>query len=157
MNAESGMEVVMPNWCDNHLTVKGETEEVQRFKEKAVGHSPWEKPPDDEKPNALNFHSLVPIPAEVLLAGYEAQGYDWECKQWGCKWGACHGDLIDDNGCELFYNFDTAWSPPIAFLAALAKQWPALVFILEYEEPGIGFKGLAKFEGEVHEDHCIQL
>ena len=93
----------MPNWCSNHLTVKGENDEVQRFKQKAVGHSPWEQPPIGEKPNALNFHSLVPIPANVLQAGYEAQGYDWENNQWGCKWGACHGDLIDDNGCELFY------------------------------------------------------
>jgi hypothetical protein len=75
----------MPNWCSNHLTVKGEVEEVQRFKAQAVGHSPWEKLPDHEKPSALNFHSLVPVPAEVFQAGYEAQGYDWECNNWGGK------------------------------------------------------------------------
>jgi len=147
----------MPNWCNNHLTVKGETEEVQRFKEKAAGHSPWEKPPANEKANPLNFHSLVAIPADVLQAGYEDSGHDWERSNWGCRWGACHCDLIDDNGCELFYGFDTAWSPPIAFLAALAKLWPNLTFILEYEELGMGFKGLARFQGEQHEDHCIQL
>jgi len=39
-----------------------------------------------EKANVLNFHSLVPVPAEILQAGYEAQGYDWENNQWGCKW-----------------------------------------------------------------------
>jgi DNA invertase Pin-like site-specific DNA recombinase len=60
--------------------------------------------------------SLVPVPADVLQAGYEAQGYDWENNHWGCKWGACHGELIDDNGCELFYSFDTAWAPPIALM-----------------------------------------
>ena len=147
----------MPNWCSNHLTVKGENEEVQRFREKAVGHDPWDLPPIGEKPNVLNFHNLVPVPADVLQAGYEAQGYDWENNHWGCKWGACHGELIDDNGSEVFYSFDTAWAPPIAFFTALAKSWPARTFILEYEEPGMGFKGLARFQGEQHEDHCVQI
>jgi len=41
-------------------------------------------------------------------------------------------------------------------LETAAKQWPALTFILEYEEGGMGFKGLARFQGEQHEDHCIE-
>jgi len=151
------MEVAMPNWCNNHLTVKGESEEVQRFKLKAIGHGPWEKPPEDEKPSPLNFHSLVPIPADVLQAGYEAKGFDWEVQNWGCRWGAGDAELVDDNGCELFYQFDTAWNPPIAFLKLAAKQWPLLIFILEYEEPGMAFKGLARFQGEQHENHCLEF
>ena len=55
------------------------------------------------------------------------------------------------------YEFYTAWSPPIEFLQTVAVQWPALHFVLAYEEPGMGFKGLAKFQGEIHEDHCISL
>jgi len=145
----------MPNWCSNHLTVKGENEEVQRFKEKAVGHSAWH--PTTEKPNPLNFHSLVPIPAHVLQAGYEAAGYDWELQNWGCRCGAYYGELIDDNGCELFYHFDTAWAPPIAFLNSVGKLWPKLMFLLEYEEPGMGFKGICKAHGDLHEDHYIQF
>ena len=47
------------------------------------------------------------------------------------------------------YAFDTAWSPPIKFLENVAKQWPNLTFVLEYEELGMGFKGLAKFQGEI--------
>ena len=147
----------MPNWCDCHLTVKGEFEEVQRFKVQAVGHSPWEIPPEDEKPSPLNFHSLVPIPEEVLKAGYEAQGYDWECNNWGGKWGACHAELVDDNGSELFYGFDAAWAPPTPFLKQLGKLWPNLTFLLEYEEPGMGFKGLCKAHGDEFEDHCIEF
>ena len=147
----------MPNWCSNHLTVKGENEEVQRFKENAVGHNPWSKPLDDGKPSPLNFHSLVPVPAYVLEQSYEKAGYDWECKEWGCRWGACEAELVDDNGCELFYSFDTAWAPPIAFLKHLGKLWPNLMFLLEYEEPGMGFKGLCKVHGEICEDHCIEF
>ena len=37
------------------------------------------------EPGRLNFHSLVPVPEEVLKAGYESGGYDWEQKNWGCK------------------------------------------------------------------------
>ena len=55
------------------------------------------------------------------------------------------------------YEFNTAWSPPLEFLQALAEKLPKLMFVLEYEEPGCAFKGLAKFQGEHHEDHCISL
>ncbi len=147
----------MPNWCSCFLTVKGENEHVQRFKAVAVGHCSWNKPPEDEKPNVLNFHSLVPIPAEVLQASYNPKGYDWELANWGCKWGACSSELVDDNGSELFYSFDTAWAPPTQFLKHLGKLWPNLMFLLEYEEPGMGFKGLCKVHGDLFEDHCIQI
>src|ERR1035438_5932980 len=76
----------MPNWCQNNLTITGPEAEVQAFKAKAVGHSPWEEP--EGEPDGLNFHSLVPVPEEVLKAGYESAGYDWEQKNWGCKWAA---------------------------------------------------------------------
>jgi hypothetical protein len=35
------------------------------------------------------------------------------------------------------YEFSTAWSPPEQFLEKVAVQWPALQFVLEYEEPGM--------------------
>jgi len=50
----------MPNWCTNKLTIIGPGADVQAFKTKAVGKSPWDEP--GENPNALNFHSLIPVP-----------------------------------------------------------------------------------------------
>jgi hypothetical protein len=149
----------MPNWCANKLTIRGPEAEVVAFKEKAVGHSPWSRPEElvNVEPNALNFHNLVPIPDEVLAAGYEAAGYDWEKKNWGCMWGANDTLVVDEWERVVMYEFNTAWSPPSAFLEALAKKLPTLLFILEYEELGCGFKGLAKFQGEIKEDHCISL
>lgn len=145
----------MPNWCHNKLTITGPEVDIQAFKTKAVGRSPWVKPEGD--PEALNFHSLVPIPDQVLKVGYEAAGYDWERANWGCKWGAENPTILDGwDGCVI-YEFDTAWSPPMEFLQTVAKQWPTLVLILEYEEPGLAYKGLAKFQGEVCEDHCLSL
>ena len=60
----------MPNWCLNKLTITGQQADIQAFKTKAVGHSPWEAP--EGEPDVLNFHSLVPVPDEVLQAGYES-------------------------------------------------------------------------------------
>ena len=147
----------MPNWCHNHLTVKGEHDEVQRFRQQAIGHSPWDTPPADEKPSPLNFHSLVTIPAEVLQAGYEAAGYEWECQHWGTRWGACEAELVDDNGSELFYGFDSAWGPPTEFLKAVGKLFPNLMFLLEYDEPGMGFKGRCKVHGDHYEDQRLEF
>ncbi len=145
----------MPNWCQNNLTITGPQANVEAFKAKAVGHSPWEEP--EGEPDALNFHSLVPVPDEVLKAGYAAAGEDWERENWGCKWGADQTRIVDEGGNCIIYEFYTAWSPPIEFLQTVAVQWPALVFVLVYEEPGIGFKGIAKFQGDTKEDHCISL
>jgi hypothetical protein len=146
----------MPNWCYNKLTITGPEADVRSFKEKAAGPCPWLKP-DETEVEVLNFHSLVPVPDEVLQAGYEAAGYHWERENWGCKWGADEPQILDEGGNCIIYEFCTAWSPPIEFLQKVAVQRPALKFILEYEETGVGFKGLAKFQGEIHEDHCISL
>ena len=146
----------MPNWCNNKLAVYGAVEDVTRFKEQAIGYSPWQKI-KDQKENILNFHSLVPIPPEVLVTGYDDAGYDWERTNWGCKWGACHTELVDEWEGHLEYAFDTAWSPPLAFLTKLAPDWPALTFLVDYEEMGMGFKGIAKVAGDAVKDHCLRL
>ena len=145
----------MPNWCNNTLRVFGPDEAVRKFKEKAVGYSPWDQTP--EKDNVLNFHSLVPVPEEVLAAGYNAAGFHWERQHWGCKWGACETQLVDEWDGELQYAFETAWAPPIPFLKNLAPQWPTLKFLLDYEEFGMGFKGITKAAGAAIEDHCVEL
>ncbi len=145
----------MPNWCNNKLVVFGPDVDVERFKEKAAGNSAWHA--EDGEKNVLNFHSLVPIPPEVLSAGYEQAGYKWELRNWGCKWGACSAQVLDEWEGHLEYVFDTAWSPPIPFLSKLAPEWPTLTFLLDYEEMGMGFKGISKMQGEAVEDHCIEI
>lgn len=146
----------MPNWCNNKLAIYGQVEDVKRFREQAIGYSPWHKIKEQNQ-NALNFHSLLPVPLEVLSAGYHTSGYEWELTNWGCKWGGCPSKLVDEWEGHLEYAFDTAWSPPIAFLTHLAPLWPTLIFLLEYEEMGMGFKGITKIKGNEVEDHCLNL
>src|ERR1035437_5073947 len=47
--------------------------------------------------------------------------------------------------------------PPIPFLSKLAPLWPTLTFLLDYEEMGMGFKGITKVQGDAVEDHCLDL
>lgn len=146
----------MPNWCSNTLRVIGPDDDARRFKEQAVGFGPWSKV-EEQQQNILNFHSLVPIPAEILSAGYNDAGYDWERVNWGCKWGACDSTLADEWDGHLAYSFYTAWAPPVAFLEKLAPQWPTLTFLLDYEEMGMCFKGITKAVGNSLEDHCVEI
>ncbi len=145
----------MPNWCNNKLVVLGPDEDVERFKKTAIGNSPWHT--KEEKKSVLNFHSLVPVPPEIVSAGYGEAGYEWERQNWGCKWGACHTRLVDGRKGHLEYSFETPWCPPIPFLEKLGREWPMLTFLLDYEEPGMSYKGIAKVHGEAVEDHCFDL
>ena len=67
----------MPNWCQNELQVFGPSEDLQRFKAAAVGCNTWPTADraDIEQPSVLSFHTLGPIPAEVLAADYDQVGH----------------------------------------------------------------------------------
>ena len=146
----------MPNWCNNTLRIFGPEGDVRRFKEQSIGYSPWTTT-EEQKRSVLNFHSLVPIPPRVLAAGYSDAGCEWELRNWGCKWGSSSPELVDEMDGHLEYAFDTAWAPPIPFLSKLGPQWPNLIFVLNYEEMGMGFTGIAKVKSGAVEDHCVEL
>ena len=44
----------------------------------------------------------------------------------------------------LVYRFVTPWKPPTAFFQRVSELWPTLVFVLDYEEPRMAFRGLAR-------------
>ena len=134
----------MPNWCSNTLTVTGPADEIERFRKESTGVPPqyhrdlsyltekekevFEVEKVDE-PEILNFHSLVPIPDEVLEFGFSHQyerdengdpkkdesgrsiqkkglcGYDAQVKLWGTKWGACEVQETNSDSC-------TNYTPP---------------------------------------------
>jgi hypothetical protein len=110
----------------------------------------------------LTFEAFAPQPAEI------EDWYHWRCEHWGSKWDAnfrpsgamlatSDADVdiqasIEANGLVatptvLVYRFETAWSPPIEAVAAMARQHPRLEFHLRYGEPGEGIAGEATFAG----------
>lgn len=145
----------MPNWCSNKLTILGKASRLAEFAERARGLRPAykrqlekvDKKVNDEI-NVLEFHNFVPVPKEVLDAGYDPAGYNWEIANWSVKWGACCAqieDSKDEN--ELCYVFDTPWRDPNLWFARTAALYPDLTFYLEFSEPSMGFSGSSKYSG----------
>ena len=97
---------------------------------------------------ALSFNALVPEPNGV------GDPDAWAGEHWGTKWDAVSVGVCDGED-RLDYWFETAWSPPLEWLAAVAKRFPKLRFTLEYGEPGFGLLGLVDIEDDV-ERHAMK-
>jgi len=77
--------------------------------------------------------------------------YDWSNKHWGTKWDTSCATLLD-NKKKLQYNFSSAWSPPVAWLQKVSKDFPELSFTLKFDEPAMGYRGEVKAKnGEIYE------
>jgi hypothetical protein len=145
----------MPNWCSNHITVRG-TDPVA-IKRLA-----------DAFDNGEFCGTVVPMPEELNITsgrlgdGAEqrelerktaenlekhgfANWYDFNVAKWGTKWeigGDGNEAERDEDGLGFSAPFDSAWSPPIAVCEALVEQ--GFEVVLYYYEPGMGYCG--KFE-----------
>jgi hypothetical protein len=145
----------MPNWCSNHITVRG-TDPVA-IKRLA-----------DAFDNGEFCGTVVPMPEELNITsgrlgdGAEqrelerktaeniekhgfANWYDFNVSKWGTKWeigGNGNEAERDEDGLGFSAPFDSAWSPPIAVCEALVEQ--GFEVVLYYYEPGMGYCG--KFE-----------
>ena len=62
----------------------------------------------------------------------------------GLQMGACETQVIDDSTGFIIYSFATAWSPPIKFIEHVAREWPTLSFILDYDETRQWVSGCGK-------------
>lgn len=68
-----------------------------------------------------------------LRAHGTSSWYDWSCQHWGTKWNAY--DVSEEEGAV---RFDTAWSPPIPMLEALAAKFPDDLIVLQWADADIG-------------------
>ena len=153
----------MPNWCSNHITVRG-TDPVA-IKRLA-----------DAFDNGEFCGTVVPMPEELNItsgrlgdgaeqaeleaksaANLEKHGfanwYDFNVAKWGTKWEiGGNGDTaeIDVDGLSFSAPFESAWSPPIGVCEALVEQ--GFDVTLYYYEPGMGFVG--KWEDGI--DDCYE-
>ena len=157
----------MPNWNENELTITGDREQLQNFIKKAKGVN------HEGKDTNLLLNNFVPLPEELkntrspsrnpksarsqrLIKIYGCDNWwDWNIKNWGTKWD------IDPDGLmfsllkkKAIYDFDTAWSPPVKWLKKVSILFPKLTFKLKYEEPGIGFAGIATAKNGKFTDDC---
>ena len=88
--------------------------------------------------------------------------YYWALAHWGTKWDVDSTSHVVDNSNlqkpSVQIEFLTAWSPPLGWLAVAAKRFPALMFTLDYEEPGMCFAGKAVAKrGRIIHDECHNM
>jgi len=122
----------MPNWCDNHLTLRHK--DVKKL-EAAV---------EAFKVNKL-FQHFIPLPET---------GWDWNfcVENWGTKWEADMDADLTMEGDTVRCSFLTAWSPPIGVYRAMREQGFELEAL--YYEPGMCFVGKVTVdELDIYDDY----
>jgi len=96
------------------------------------------------------------LPIQEAVKCLTNDWYNFNVREWGTKWDVAVGadDKYPDTYVEgptpngenlvVFYNFNTAWSPPMPAIAKLSSQYPTLLFTLSYEEE-TGWGGECEF------------
>lgn len=140
----------MPNWCNVAITIESKDQD----KLKDIWDVIWadgdgEESYETENANLMNLH---PVPEEVLQ---KDGGRSWAVNNWGTKWE------MDISVCELspeciVLSGLTAWSPPLALLSHIAKQWDVTTQCSYYEE-GMDFVGASYYtkDDECHSEGSI--
>lgn len=141
----------MPNWCNNTLEIQGSKKDREAIKSQlnysytwkgktlTQVEDKWELVYKEEeiKDPIFAFNNVLPEPE---FEG-EEDWYHWRLANWDTKWNPSEV-CIGENDNTLVYTFDTAWSPPMAIYYELSKQYPDVVLIAKYEEPGVDFFGV---------------
>ena len=128
----------MPNWCENEVTITGDTEnQIKEFKEYVTAGK-----------CEFSFEAIVPMPENVKDTTHNHLGlnadpnwYDWSLEHWGTKWDTNDVQVVDEDEESITYSFDTAWSPPEPICAALRDKFPALHISWFYRESGMEIAG----------------
>lgn len=135
------------DWTDCKLTILGDKAPLQAFEEKAKGEI-QQYTGDTGWTEALSFHRLYPVPAKLTTTYYSEKSYGWEKKHWGCKYGAKHSKVEKKSDDSLVYSFLVS-SVPLNWLMKVSKDYPDLVFHLDFEEECHGRTGGVVVEGGV--------
>ena len=129
----------MPNWCENKLVVRGEEIDMAKFKKTM------------DIANLL--HSFVPVPKDQ-----EDNWYQWCIDNWGTKWDVVDcimklGSKTCPTSDTMRFGFLTAWAPPIPWLEKVGAIFPNLWLKLDYDAPGMMFRGTACGRGEIIDEY----
>jgi len=139
-------ELVMPNWCSNDLTIITKT--PKQFTKLIQGIT-------NNSDQPFDFNRIIPVPQELLdstspnktnpqemIDKYgHADWYDFCCSKWGTKWNACDVEMRLESPTEVSMSFNTAWSPPIPVIEAIAQKYPFAEITLSFYEEGMGYAG----------------
>ena len=116
----------MPNWTTNEVTITAESKKDLTTFIKQI----------KSKDNPFDFDRIEPMPETVFQGNLgmkqrEKYGrnnwYDWSWDNWGTKWNSCQAMAERLSATEIFYQFDTAWCPPVKIYEALSNIYSGQV------------------------------
>jgi len=147
----------MPNWCANHISVRGRNPESVEKLAAAFDRGEF-------------CQAVIPVPEDLLRDGASTSGgpnaeqydqiraenlekfgysnwYDFCVNNWGCKWDISIAEECDrsEDGMSFSGSFDSAWAPPTGIVQRLTEQGYDVT--LYYYEPGMCYVG--KYEDGV--------
>ncbi len=123
----------MADWCTNTLTVTGPSADVDRFAAANTRHG-----------ILLSFEALVPPPSGLSVDAL----HTFRERNWGTKWDNEAGtdvtvtrqNLEEGIAC-VTYTFQTAYTPPRAWLRVVAPRFRTLSCVMDFSEPGNRLRG----------------
>lgn len=130
----------MANHCYNFVSIEGDPD-ILRFIEGLI-----------EKADGSSTNYFVDFCDKVLQKKPRTDQLD-TYNDYGTKWWEQQVSLVEGDD-TMTIQGDSAWGPPDRFIEELCKEY-GLCATLEYEEPGCGFAGIAKYDstGEIeHEE-----
>ena len=157
----------MPNWCENELLIKADCKDALHdfkrledlFEETLI---------IDKKTGYVDnlLDAIICMPDVLkdttedkpykLPSGDTVWWYQWSVDNWGTKWDVVDCIMYYDPKCggtmpsnQMKFTFLTAWAPPINWLEKVAAIFPNVWLKLEYDEPGMMFRGVACGRGEI--------
>ena len=116
----------MPNWTTNEVTITAESKKDLTNFIKQI----------KSKDNPFDFDKIEPMPKNIYRGNLgqkernehgKNNWYDWSFTNWGTKWNSCSTMVNRLSATEVFYQFDTAWCPPIPIWEALGNIYSGQV------------------------------
>lgn len=86
---------------------------------------------------AVSYEELVALSRKFGASDW----HDWAIREWGTKWNPKFERLSPER-----ITFETAWSPPTAFLLTVSQQFPEAEIELAYAEGGMEFWGVSTIQ-----------
>ena len=149
----------MPNWCENKLLIKADGKDalddfngIEKLLDETLKY--------DKKTGYVEnlLDAIICLPDVLkdttqekpykLPSGDTVWWYQWNVDNWGTKWDVVDCRMyLEDN--QMKFTFLTAWAPPINWLEKVGAIFPNVWLKLEYDLPGIMFRGVACGRGEI--------
>jgi len=133
----------MPNWCNNFIEIQGDKKTITKLSRIIKGSNN-----SDDNSRGV-FAALIGTKPFVTAEDYDKGAwYDANNSWFGTKWDISydeHSFTFEDESISI--QCETAWSPPIPFLATLCEMY-GVSGVITYEEGGCDFAGRTTIDNE---------